>query len=330
MSTSKNRSKLAASASLLAGAAVALLANLAIAPFLLPRTSFAPALDAYAALRSLRAPADWIVLGDSTGYTSVRPDSLCPALGVSCVDLATVGDFSLVEDAWLLELYLRRFPAPKKVVIARSVVSYGIPPTDDLLEKALDVDWRDSAGLAPFGLPLFSAARLRWAGDRIAPCYFMGGEIASLLMPRLALSAANPEPPYWRAPGYAPISDGNQKALETIAELARTRGFSLDFVESPVSEELLRDPGDAALRLAVEGRLEAFCGPRAACVFVRGLPDAYPPALMKNGRSLVHLGKQASEAFSARLLAYYRAANLRPAIGESRRVTARLMSHERQ
>jgi hypothetical protein len=282
-----------------------LAANVAIGRLLLPKTVYETPLSSLQELRSLQAPVDWIVLGDSTASRSVRPGFLCPRLGVTCLDLSTAGNFSLVEEAWLLELYLRRFPPPKKVVLAHSFPSFSIEARPELLENALAVGWNDAADLRPRGFARFSPAWWRWLGGRVAPCRFMRDEIAESLF-RKPLDTGVPPTPHWRRPDLEPVSAGNREALSTIAELARAGGFSVDFVDSPASDLTLRVPGDVALRRAVQGYLHDFSRRHRGFTFIPGLPASYPPSMMRFGTALTHTGPEASKRFSAKLLEYYR------------------------
>ena len=306
MRSGGNRSLPGELACLAAGAAVALAANVAFGRLLLPKTVYETPLSALQELRSLQAPVDWIVLGDSTASRSVRPGFLCPRLGVTCLDLSTAGNFSLVEEAWLLELYLRRFPPPKKVVLAHGFPSFSVEPRPELLEKALAVGWNDAENLKPLGFARFSRPWWRWLGGRVAPCRFMRDELAESLF-RQPLDAGVPPTPFWRRPLLEPVSSGNREALETIAELARAGGFTVDFVDSPVSDLSLRVPGDVALHGAVREYLHEFCRSHREFTFIPGLPASFPPSMMRFETALIHTGPAASARFSAKVLDYYRA-----------------------
>ena len=66
---------------------------------------------------------DTLVLGDSSCNQGVRPDVLGAALGGSVLNLCTIGDLLVINDAWMLEAYLRRHPPPARVVVANRTVA---------------------------------------------------------------------------------------------------------------------------------------------------------------------------------------------------------------
>ncbi|MFI5349412.1 MAG: hypothetical protein ACHQ2Z_07705 [Elusimicrobiota bacterium] len=315
MSPGKTRSLRAEFLYLAGGAAVALSANIVFARLLVPNTSYGFLQGALHELRSLKSPVDWILLGDSTSNTSVRPESLCPRLGVTCLNLSTVGDLSLVEEAWLLELYLRRFPPPHRVIMTHAFPAYGISPISDRLEKGFDVGLKDIEDLKPRGFSRFSPQWWRWLGDRVAPCRFMRAELAESLeeiaedfLPEAKPVPGPPQSPFsWRRSDYEPIAAGNREALEAIAEMAAARGFPVDIVDSPVSDLLLRHPSDVAARGSVKKDLIAFCRRHEGFTFIANLPESYPASMMLRRGSLIHAGHPASVRFSAKLLEYYRA-----------------------
>ncbi len=71
-------------------------------------------------LQNLQGPVDWLVLGDSSGNQGIVPAEMTRALGGEAVNLCTIGGVSAIEDTWLLETYLERFPPPRGVLIIHS------------------------------------------------------------------------------------------------------------------------------------------------------------------------------------------------------------------
>ncbi len=291
------------------GLAIAYAANLACGSLFLMSTDYAAPLSALRKLRALEAPVDWIILGDSTAGNSTRAEFLCPRLGVTCLELSTVADFSIVENAWLLELYLMRFPPPSRVLMVESFGTYGVEPAPDILAKGLEVGWGDLGGLEPFGFARYTRAWWLWLGCRVAPAYFMGQEIAEAIFMRRVSWEHHPavNTHHWREAGYQPLAPANREALKTIARLARTRRFAVDIIPAPVSKRILAEPKDAAIYDDAAAAVDSFCRLHPEISLIRGLPKSYPQAMMKNGRSLIHSGPRAGDHFSLRLLRHYRA-----------------------
>lgn len=68
-------------------------------------------------LRRLEAPVDWLILGDSSCNQGVSPALFHEQLGVSALNLCTIGNVTALSDLWMLEEYIQRFGVPKGVVI---------------------------------------------------------------------------------------------------------------------------------------------------------------------------------------------------------------------
>lgn len=71
-------------------------------------------------LDELQEPVDWLILGDSSGNQGVNPAILSERLGGSVLNLCTVGASIALDDAWMLQRYVKRFGAPKGVVIVHA------------------------------------------------------------------------------------------------------------------------------------------------------------------------------------------------------------------
>src|SRR5262245_9968724 len=68
-------------------------------------------------LLDLKQPVDWIVLGESSGSEGVTPDIISQELGGKALNLCTIGNMLVVNDAWMLDKYIAKFGPPRGVVI---------------------------------------------------------------------------------------------------------------------------------------------------------------------------------------------------------------------
>jgi hypothetical protein len=68
-------------------------------------------------LLALKAPVDWLVLGDSSGNQGVRPDTLAELGFGRAFNSCIAGNMLLVNDAWMLEQYLAHHGPPKGVIL---------------------------------------------------------------------------------------------------------------------------------------------------------------------------------------------------------------------
>lgn len=75
-------------------------------------------------LLALNAPVDWLILGDSTAATSLRPDVIHEISGVEAINLGTVGNWAMLDNVWMLEQYVARFGAPQGVIIVHALDTY--------------------------------------------------------------------------------------------------------------------------------------------------------------------------------------------------------------
>lgn len=71
-------------------------------------------------LDSMTEPVDWLVFGDSSGCHGIVPEVLAEELGGSAVNLATLANLLVVDDAWMLARYIERFGPPKNVVLVHA------------------------------------------------------------------------------------------------------------------------------------------------------------------------------------------------------------------
>ncbi len=71
-------------------------------------------------LEALDEPVDWLVLGDSAGCHGVIGDQLGEALGGRAVNLATLANLLVAEDAWMLQRYIERHGPPKNVILVHA------------------------------------------------------------------------------------------------------------------------------------------------------------------------------------------------------------------
>jgi hypothetical protein len=74
----------------------------------------------WAALQSLTKPLALLILGDSSGNSSVDPGLFTDTLKVDTYNFCTIGNTLAVNDALMLGAYIERFGPPKTVVIVHA------------------------------------------------------------------------------------------------------------------------------------------------------------------------------------------------------------------
>jgi len=70
-------------------------------------------------LYNLKAPVDWLILGDSTGNAGVVPSMLNEAFNIRAVNLCTVSAVSILHNVWMLETYINKYGPPKNVMLVQ-------------------------------------------------------------------------------------------------------------------------------------------------------------------------------------------------------------------
>ena len=211
-------------------------------------------------LLSLEQPVDWLILGDSSAHQGVNPEVLNERFGVSSLNLATIGNLLVLNDAWMLDKYIERFGPPRNVVIVH----------------VYDVWHREINGAPMADIPLragfwkrlnprveFSPRQVeRFVRRRYFPLYVRNSTLSHRLLSPTASAETGilangftirdkPNPDsvrrdkdehlwFVRRNTFA-LSTPNSIALEHIAALAEKYEFDVYFANSPLYEGLYED-----------------------------------------------------------------------------------------
>jgi len=254
-------------------------------------------------LESLSAPVDWLILGDSSGNQGFDPRVLQSEHGLSSVNLATFANWGAVDDAWMLELYVQRFGAPRAVVL---IFVY------DLYERSFNPNllaqipikfsyWRDYS----FSLHLSWPEELHDLLTRYVPLYSQHRSIAGIIEDIL-----RPEPKQWpefidgfmiqrnaspptveadrlehldklaKASPFI-VSNVNKEALAYIITLAESQGFTVYLKDSPIDEVLYNDPVFQAHYQQIQAWLRSFEAESRAFVYLDE-PSLFQPNMLQN------------------------------------------------
>lgn len=275
-------------------------------------------------LLNLEHPVDDLILGDSSCNQGVNPVTLAHALGDQrAVNLCTIGDMLALNDAWMLQTYIRQFGPPKRVIIVHvydiwsrdfewarvGSIPVGLLQLRELRPEVRLQRWQLRSFLESRYFPLYSSnrslqARLR-VGDpraRHAP----GPRVVDSLG-FLADTTAFPDSVNLDFQGHLKFLSGerfnlsgdNARGLEQIARLAREHGFDVYLASAPVYDRLARAESFQDYVSDVQSAL-ADAGPRIHLVFDQ--PMAFPAAEMQNADHLVlQAANRYTEALAARI-----------------------------
>ncbi len=271
------------------------------------------------ALRTLEAPVDWLILGDSSGNQGLRPDVLERALGGRALNLCTIADTLTLNDAWMLREYLSRFPPPRAVVVVHVYDVWRRSPNVSVLAQA-------PMGLAAWVRlkprpPLDSSALIERLATRLLPIYSESHSLKELMrrptlrrpdLPSsapdgfMAVTQANPARVLEQKTGHlefvrsAPfkMSAANRSGLEEMIRLAEEKGFDLWLTPSPMYEGLYREPDFQTYYGALLAELDALSRRHPRVRVLMRAPPLFSPDQMENAD---HVVGEAALAYSERV-----------------------------
>jgi hypothetical protein len=218
-------------------------------------------------LDNLKAPVDWLVLGDSSGAFSIDRQTFEDGIGGTSVNLATTANHLPITDAWMLQEYMKRFGPPKGILLVRGIWSWTKRDMGSHSRRALaDVPrgWGYWSKLYPrlnFGF----WDKLYYLQQRFLPILTDPLGARALFHPELetnpetgilygdgylALSTPNPEKVLERSRralkrfnlhGHnIPVS--NLYVLDTFGRLSLRDGFEVYMIDGPIYRELFHAP----------------------------------------------------------------------------------------
>ncbi|MEZ0324710.1 MAG: hypothetical protein ACAH95_02290 [Fimbriimonas sp.] len=267
---------------------------------------------------------DIVIVGDSSGDQGVDPDVLKQELGLSALNLCTVGDMMVLNDAAMVEEYLRTHTAPKMVI--------------DL--HVYDVWERDVAGSALAQIP-FSVGQLKqvtpwikhdfdWTADivtsRYLPLYSESKSFKQLVFNTLTRKKARTDEADKIGPnGFlrqensdpdlvnsdlakhtetlqnlkATISDTNKQALQRLIQLSNEKGFSFYLVSAPIYQGLADLATFQKHQKELSAKLEEILKPLKNGGYLFPEPRSFPMEVMQN---VDHLTVTGAEDFTKQLV----------------------------
>lgn len=216
-------------------------------------------------LESMDDPVDWLVLGDSSGCHGVVPEILSEELGGTAVNLATLANLLIAEDAWMLQRYIERFGPPRNVVLVHTFDLWPRGYRSALIGQ-IPQPWGFWERLEPT-IDFTSGQARRVFLSRYLPLYAENKTLRSHLenlgpTPELAFFEMSPT-------GFIPARDHrpasfakdlrrtrrflaknrtftmsrlNREGLEVIGELSQKHGFPVYLVNGPSHDATVASP----------------------------------------------------------------------------------------
>jgi hypothetical protein len=292
-----------------------------------------------------KKPVDTLILGDSSGNHGVIPEVLAARLGGTALNLCTVGDLLAMNDAWMLERYVRDVGAPHRVVVVHTFDVWGrVKNPDAIAQVPLPFGfWKEAR--PPAALTLTESARVLL--DRYVPLYSQDQTISRVLRaPRRTLSRSfdmdssgfyhsrralpNEVMRDFRSKleqleeekEEDPVSAENREALKALSDLGEEQGFDVHVVHSPLYEGLWSREDFRFLHGRLDDALLGIAAPLPRLRILSGPPVTFPAELMTN---VDHLTEEGARIFSESLAARIEETGgpASPAAGEPHSGTAR-------
>lgn len=235
-------------------------------------------------VEELDAPAEWLVLGDSAGTHGVMPAVLAEELGGPAVNLATLANLLVAEDAWMLQRYIENVGPPKNVLVMHAYDVWHRGYKSALIGK-IPLAWGFWERYQP---PLDIAAehQRKIFLSRYLPLY---AERDTL---RTHIARRGEPPKWWRfemsPDGFIPafdhwptsfakdiqrvrrflgrtprfkVSPPNRAGLEALGKLAGEHGFDVYLVNGPMHRETARRDDFQRYQRQKQARLRAIAAP---------------------------------------------------------------------
>jgi len=253
-------------------------------------------------LESLSTPVDWLILGDSSGNQGFDPSLLEAEYGLSSINVATIADWGLVDDAWMLEGYIERFGAPRAAVLIHVYDAYQRHLEGTVLgQSSFGLGFWDQHNFK-IALPL--TEQVNFATTRYFPLYaqnlsiarisgnFLAGQAEQpleLVQGFMLRTTPDPERVFsdtgkhlttLKEQVFQP-SQTNQAALEYMIGLAESQGFPLYLKDSPIFAGLYEAEVFQAYYSSLQAWLYDLDAQSTAFIYLDE-PSLFQPNMLQN------------------------------------------------
>jgi len=224
-----------------------------------PNTGYLLVAAKWKLLETLERPVDLLILGDSSGNQGVDPEVIGERLRLSSLNLCTIGGNVALDDAWMLDDYIKRHGSPRAALIVHGYDVWSRVSMISVLAKTPGSWWNRKPDLN-----LSARDRLRVFLNRYVPIYAETQSLGYVFQHPYLAFRSNLE---LRPDGFMPekmadpkqvikdmgahieyirstdiyLSEENRKALDYIARLADKGGFDVYIADGPLYDRLYDD-----------------------------------------------------------------------------------------
>lgn len=266
-----------------------------------------------------QAPADALILGDSSGNQGVDPAILGAEVGGDWLNLCTVGNMLTVGSAWMLGDYIERFGPPERVLLVNVYDIWGRPAHPSAfarMPRAWGFWWRYDPALhfSPRQLAELTLARY-------APLYAADVSLRQMIMHPWATFNNHPE---IRDNGFMPmhepwqdhiqedylahqqrlressfrVSTPNRNGLERLLELAATHDFDIYYAHGPTYGQLTQLESFQQHFAELQAMLESVEKQHERFHLLFHTPQPFPVEQLQN---VEHLTVQGARPYTRRI-----------------------------
>jgi len=267
-------------------------------------------------LRDLPGPVDLLILGDSGGNQGVDPGVLKEKLGMSSVNLCTIGDAMILNDLRMLEYYIEHHRPPEAVVIVHGYDIWSRDLNISVLSRIPGSWWT-----SPPHLDLGIKQKIKIRLNRYVPIYTQTTSLAQVLQnpwtafrrnlrlepdgfmmepqadPEQVLKDAEVHREFVRGQRPA-ISEPNRRALKRICTLAREYRFDVFIANGPLFEGLYADATFDEYFAEVQAAINEIVGEYHRTCYILNPPAIFPADAMQ---SADHVACDAAVEYSERI-----------------------------
>ena len=258
-------------------------------------------------LLNLEEPVEWLILGDSTGLHAVVPNTLNERLGVTSINLCTLGFMGVMNDAWMLNRYIQQFGSPKNVIIVHFYKTWQLNPIPKYIAD-LPLEWGFWNGMRPplenkLGLTydlfmeryvpvvtqddtLVNALRGYWLFERALPSLVKpsrlqadGLLINTRKIPGNVLLSMHQEIRVTKDKPFF-VSNSSEKAIDNIVALAEEHGFDVYLAHAPLYEGLYENQDFQTYFTQVQDKMKAFADISERLYYISNIQMTFPEQQM--------------------------------------------------
>lgn len=269
------------------------------------------------------AEVDILILGDSSCNQGIQSELVQQTLGGTALNLCSIGDMTVLQDAWQLREYLQRHRPPRAVIIGHTYDAY----TRDAAKLRRTV-WnivRTGTELATLS-PQLELGALDRAYNAVAPylpLYVQAQALRNVLtgggLPQLGVQADGFMPEVESDPtrveqdtadhleelsaSTPALSDVNAAGLQALAQLSLAHKLPLFVVLAPAHDQLAQSPRLQERLVQLAPLIEAQLAVSPYATYALQQPMPFPADAMQNAD---HVLVDAARAYTRAVLAAIR------------------------